>query len=123
MNISAGGAYTWPACARNPLYNSVNPSHYPFYPFYKEEGTFTEWAIRFDKTSKPGKPRHWPGRRPRHAFLTVTRGIRVPSSFHLARHAQLLPQLISERDLHDLTDSVSRRVGVDCTLRLPVWKI
>ena len=25
-------------------------------PFYKEEGTFTEWVIRFDKTSKP---HHW----------------------------------------------------------------
>ena len=26
------------------------------YPFYKAEGTFTEWGIRFDKTSKP---HHW----------------------------------------------------------------
>ena len=29
---------------------------YNYNPFYKEEGTFTEWAIRFDK---PSKPQHW----------------------------------------------------------------
>ena len=37
---------------RRPLPQVSKGAH----PFYKEEGTFTEWAIRFDKTSKP---RHW----------------------------------------------------------------